>query len=120
MLRENKFLTSRGLRDCGLGQKGLCEVSCALVMSTTLVYQGTRLINKACLGRLVICSIVYVVMVLGDCSMMVALVQCYVWHNWHCVGLVGKVHVADVYLLSTTADQQPNIGKPGVERVWSG
>ena len=54
-------------------------------------------------------------MVHGDCSMMVALVQCYVWHNWHCVCLVGKVHVADVYPLSTTTEKEPNIENPGVE-----
>eukprot|EP00731_Ephydatia_muelleri_P007494 Em0003g1742a len=38
MLRENKVLTSLLLMDCGLRQKGLCEVSSALEMSTTLIY----------------------------------------------------------------------------------
>ncbi|KAL5503431.1 hypothetical protein EMCRGX_G010382 [Ephydatia muelleri] len=69
MLRENKFLTSRGLRDCGLGQKGLCEVSCALVMSTTLVYQGTRLINKACLVQLLTNSQTLANLELRECGL---------------------------------------------------
>ena len=61
MLRENKVLTSLQLRDFGLDQKGLCEVSSALVMSTTLIYLGLsgNMFNNqsiACLGRLVICS----------------------------------------------------------------
>ena len=61
MLRENKVLTSLELRNCGLGEKGLCEVSNALAMSTTMIYldlSGNMFNNQsiACLGRLVICS----------------------------------------------------------------
>ena len=36
MLRENKVLTSLGLRDCGLGLHGVSEVCNAVGMNTTL------------------------------------------------------------------------------------
>ena len=36
MLRENKVLTSLGLKDCGLGPEGLCEVLIAVGMIATL------------------------------------------------------------------------------------
>ena len=38
MLRENKMLTTLGLRRCGLGPEGLCEVCNAVRMNTTLTY----------------------------------------------------------------------------------
>eukprot|EP00731_Ephydatia_muelleri_P034629 Em0069g4a len=74
MLRENKFLTSLLLMDCGLGQKGLCEVSSALEMSTTLIYldlSGNTFNNQsiACLVQLLTNSQTLATLKLRECGL---------------------------------------------------